>query len=183
MVSLAFFLPSSLSSCPHPHFPHLQPRSPTGKHPRLYSSPPKLKTSSQGTSTTTGSWISSSCSNTTRVGGTRLQRWNFKSTRRTRTGSLVSKISNLWIDAVFWTKWVERRRSKGEESSPSRFLPSPFLSDVDPLILPSSTLVQPMVIDATGDLKPDLLGFPSANKDAEGSVVKLWQNVDGEYRL
>jgi len=40
-----------------------------------------------------------------------------------------------------------------------------------------------MVIDATGDLKPDLLGFPSASKDAEGSVLKLWQNVDGVYKL
>ncbi|KAL7415849.1 hypothetical protein BDY24DRAFT_380292 [Mrakia frigida] len=55
--------------------------------------------------------------------------------------------------------------------------------NVNPLELPSSTLAQPMVIDATGDLKPDLLGFPSASKGEGDSVMKLWQNVDGEYKL
>ncbi|KZV83486.1 hypothetical protein EXIGLDRAFT_683764 [Exidia glandulosa HHB12029] len=50
----------------------------------------------------------------------------------------------------------------------------PFSSTEPPRIdVPSSTLVQPIPVDANGDMRIDLLGmFP----DAGGSSLKLWQN-------
>lgn len=40
-----------------------------------------------------------------------------------------------------------------------------------------------MVIDATGDLRPDLLGLPTAAKGESASPLKLWKNVDGRFSL
>lgn len=55
------------------------------------------------------------------------------------------------------------------------------LLDTDaPISLPRSTLVQPMVLDATGNLTPDLLGLLSTNK-GKTSTFKLWQNSNGNF--
>jgi integrin alpha FG-GAP repeat containing protein 1 len=63
-------------------------------------------------------------------------------------------------------------------------IPHPSLSaDPDPVQLASSTLAQPMVIDATGDLRPDLLGLPTAAKGEKTSPLKLWKNEGGQFTM
>ncbi|KAG6896961.1 hypothetical protein C0992_005022 [Termitomyces sp. T32_za158] len=50
--------------------------------------------------------------------------------------------------------------------------------DIDhPLRVPSSTLSQPIPIDANGDLKIDLLSMTPASKDDPKAPFQLWQNV------
>ncbi|KIM49554.1 hypothetical protein M413DRAFT_438743 [Hebeloma cylindrosporum] len=47
----------------------------------------------------------------------------------------------------------------------------------NPLVLPSSTLSQPIPLDVDGDMKIDLLGITPDSLDGSGSTFQLWQNV------
>lgn len=42
-----------------------------------------------------------------------------------------------------------------------------------PMELPTSSPVQPMVLDANGNMKPDLLGIPSG----DNARIRLWKNI------
>ncbi|KAN0066109.1 hypothetical protein ACQY0O_000203 [Thecaphora frezii] len=46
-----------------------------------------------------------------------------------------------------------------------------------PIHLPSSTLAQPLSIDATGDMQMDLLGHPFSSSSSSDASIKLWRNL------
>jgi integrin alpha FG-GAP repeat containing protein 1 len=50
----------------------------------------------------------------------------------------------------------------------------PALTAADPIALPSSQLQQPIPLDAQGDMRTDLLGFPFG--DDKHQNLKVWQN-------
>lgn len=57
----------------------------------------------------------------------------------------------------------------------------PLLSAAStPLAVGDSALTQPLVVDATGDLRPDLLGF-STEDEGKTSSFKLWKNGPGGF--
>ncbi|PWZ01379.1 hypothetical protein BCV70DRAFT_198810 [Testicularia cyperi] len=49
-----------------------------------------------------------------------------------------------------------------------------------PLAVPSSTLAQPISIDAYGDMQMDLLGVPFSSSSSSGSDLRVWRNLLAE---
>ncbi|SNX81963.1 uncharacterized protein MEPE_00668 [Melanopsichium pennsylvanicum] len=77
--------------------------------------------------------------------------------------------------------------SQSTSTSSKELLMDVFLGKVDgsgldsiPLTVPSSTLAQPISIDASGDMQLDLLGIPFtdlATPDKQASKLKIWRNL------
>ncbi|CAO1616755.1 unnamed protein product [Sympodiomycopsis kandeliae] len=52
--------------------------------------------------------------------------------------------------------------------------------DPKPKMVQSSTLAQPMLLDATADMQMDLLGFPVGNSTADRKTMQMWENILGQ---